>query len=149
MIRDIMFSGFTHFRELLANSREGIASNILAARLTKLVGAGLLTRKHDPSHKQKVEYRLTEASIQLVPLIVAIGDWGSSWLPTDPVLAVRARILAEGGAPMWNRFMDELRDQHLDSQPPRNDGVLAQLTRAHARAATEPKRARIHRGFGP
>ena len=134
VLRDIMFGGSTHFRELLTNSLEGIASNILAARLSKLVGAGLLTRDDDPSHKQKVEYHLTEASIQLVPLIATMGDWGARWLPTEATLAVRARTLAEGGPPMWERLMSELRDQHLDAQPPRSDGVVAELTLAFERA---------------
>ena len=133
VLRDIMFGGFTHFRELLSNSLEGIASNILSARLRKLVAAGLLTRDDDPSHKQKVEYHLTEAAIELVPVIAAVGDWGARWLPTEPALSVRARLLAAGGPPMWDRFMDELRDHHLHRRPLRDDGVLAELTRAHQR----------------
>ena len=43
VLRDIMFGGRRHFRELLSNSEEGIASNILASRLRQLVDAGLLT----------------------------------------------------------------------------------------------------------
>src|SRR4051812_3574152 len=82
VLRDVMFGGHRHFRELLGHSVEGIASNILAARLTKLVGAGLLTRHDDPSHRQKIEYRLTEAAIQLVPLLTQLGAWGARWLPT-------------------------------------------------------------------
>jgi DNA-binding HxlR family transcriptional regulator len=42
--------------------------NILADRLTRLEKAGLVSRRDDPSHKQKVIYSLTEASIALVPL---------------------------------------------------------------------------------
>jgi DNA-binding HxlR family transcriptional regulator len=138
VLRDIMFGGHTHFRELLTNSLERIASNILSARLTKLVAAGLLTRHDDPSHKQKVEYRLTEAAIELVPVIAAIGDWGARWLPTTPELTVRARLLAEGGAPTWNSLMDELRDRHLDGKPCVDDGILAQLTAAYLRASPSP-----------
>jgi DNA-binding HxlR family transcriptional regulator len=137
VLRDIMFGGFTHFRELLTNSLEGIASNILASRLTKLVGAGLLTRDDDPSHKQKVEYHLTEAAIQLVPIIATLGEWGARWLPTEPELTIRARRLAAGGPPMWDQFMDELRDQHLNARPRRDDGVIAGLTLAYQRAAAE------------
>jgi DNA-binding HxlR family transcriptional regulator len=142
VLRDIMFGGHTHFRELLTNSLEGIASNILSARLSKLVSAGLLTRHDDPSHKQKVDYRLTEASIQLVPVIAALGDWGVRWLPTEPELAIRARLLADGGAPMWERLMAELRDQHLDNRPRRDDGVQAQLTRARAHIAAQRQSGR-------
>ncbi len=134
VLRDIMFGGSTHFRELLTNSLEGIASNILSARLSKMVGAGLLTRDDDPTHKQKVEYHLTEAAIELVPVIAWVGDWGARWMPTEPELAIRARLLAEGGPAMWEKLMDELRDQHLTRNPPSGGGVLAELTQAYHRA---------------
>lgn len=131
VLRDIMFSGNTHFRELLNASIEGIASNTLASRLAKLVEAGLLTRDDDPTHLQKVQYHLTEAAIQLVPLIAHLGAWGARWLPASPELSVRAELLAAGGPPMWERFMDELHALHLERQPPSADGVLAELTAAY------------------
>lgn len=64
VLRDMMFGNRRHFRELLENSMEGIASNILSARLKRLVDAGLLSRSDDPSHRQKVIYSLTEPAIQ-------------------------------------------------------------------------------------
>jgi DNA-binding HxlR family transcriptional regulator len=137
VLRDIMFGGFTHYRELLTNSLEGIASNILSARLSKLVAIGLLTRHDDPSHKQKVEYHLTEAAIQLVPIIASMGEWGARWLPTEPELAVRADMLAQGGRAMWEQVMDELRDEHLESRPRRDNGILAELNTAARRIAAE------------
>ncbi|GAA5051844.1 helix-turn-helix domain-containing protein [Nocardia callitridis] len=136
VLRDIMFGGLTHFRELLAASLEGIASNMLAARLAKLVDAGLLTRDADPSHRQKVSYHLTEAAIQLVPVMAQVGAWGARWLETSPELTVRAELLAEGGPALWDRFMDELRATHLAGTPVPDNGVLAQLTEAYLRAAS-------------
>lgn len=62
-----------HFGEIATQSLEGIATNTLADHLIKLVAAGLLSRHPDPTHRQKVIYRLTEPSIQLVPAIVALG----------------------------------------------------------------------------
>ncbi|HEX5263440.1 MAG TPA: helix-turn-helix domain-containing protein, partial [Phenylobacterium sp.] len=53
VIRDLMFGNRRHFRELLMQSEEGIASNILAARLKQLQATGLVSRRDDPSHKQK------------------------------------------------------------------------------------------------
>jgi DNA-binding HxlR family transcriptional regulator len=44
VLRDIIFGNRRHFRELLTQSEEGIASNILSARLKELVEAELLTR---------------------------------------------------------------------------------------------------------
>src|SRR5690349_7409135 len=68
VIRDVLFGNRRHFRELLSRSEEGIASNILADRLRRLVEAGLLSKADDPSHRQKSVYSLTEPAIQLVPL---------------------------------------------------------------------------------
>lgn len=137
VLRDIMFSGNTHFRELLTGSLEGIASNILAARLAKLVDAGLLTRHDDPSHRQKVDYRLTEAAIELVPVLAHLGAWGAAWLDTTPELTVRAELLAAGGPALWERFMAELRATHLHRAPTPADGVLAELTAAYQAAVTD------------
>ncbi|MFE6857754.1 winged helix-turn-helix transcriptional regulator [Nocardia sp. NPDC057668] len=134
VLRDMMFGAHTHFRELLAGSREGIASNILAARLAKLVDAGLLTRHDDPSHRQKIAYRLTEPAIQLVPVLAQLGAWGAAWLDTEPELTVRAELLAAGGPPLWERFMAELRATHLHGAPSPDDGVLAELTAAYLAA---------------
>ena len=44
ILRDMIFGGKRHFRELL-RSEEGIATNILADRLKTLVGLGMLTTR--------------------------------------------------------------------------------------------------------
>lgn len=131
VLRDLIFGGNRHFRELLGGSLEGIASNILADRLAKLVAAGLLTRHPDPSHRQKIEYRLTEPAIELVPVLVRLGAWGARWLPTTPELRIRAIMLDEGGETLVSAFMDELRRDHLEGVAPAGGGVLARLTEAY------------------
>lgn len=131
VIRDVMFGNRRHFRELLGHSEEGIASNILADRLKRLTGTGLLSRRDDPTHKQKAIYSLTEPAIQLVPLLAQMGAWGSRHTPVSEHLAVRARLLEEGGPPMWSAFMDELRSLHLGAPPP-DRSVIAELQAAYA-----------------
>jgi DNA-binding HxlR family transcriptional regulator len=131
VIRDVMFGNRRHFRELLGGSEEGIASNILADRLKKLVAAGFLAITDDPSHKQKHIYSLTEPAIQLVPLIVQLGAWGRRHLPVTPALAIRAQLLEEGGPEMWADFMDELRSEHLDMPPTGRPSVAARLRAAY------------------
>jgi DNA-binding HxlR family transcriptional regulator len=74
ILRDIMFGGCRHFRELL-QSEEGIASNILADRLAMLEREGILTKSPDPGHKQKFVYKLTVKGIDLLPVIKEIGSW--------------------------------------------------------------------------
>jgi DNA-binding HxlR family transcriptional regulator len=132
IIRDIMFGNRRHYRELLSHSEEGIASNILADRLKKLMERGLLTRADDPSHKQKAIYSLTEPAIQLLPVLAQIGAWGRRHLPTTPELAIRAQLLEEGGPPLWEAFMAELRHAHLGTPlPPNHEPVLPRLTAAY------------------
>jgi DNA-binding HxlR family transcriptional regulator len=131
VIRDIMFGNRRHFRELLGASEEGIASNILADRLKKLVAAGFLAITDDPSHKQKHFYSLTEPAIQLVPLMAHLGAWGRRHLPVTPDLAIRAQLLEEGGPEMWADFMDELRTVHLGTPPTGRPSVAMQLQAAY------------------
>ena len=132
VIRDIMFGNRRHFRELLQNSEEGIASNILADRLKRLLGRGLLTKSDDPTHKQKAVYSLTEMSIELLPLFAQMGAWGRKHLPVSEELSIRAQLLEEGGPALWGDFMDELRAMHLGKPlPPERPSVLQRLTEAY------------------
>lgn len=117
VIRDMMFGNRHYFRELMRGSMEGIASNILADRLKRLEASGLVTRTDDPSHKQKARYNLTEAAIQLLPLLVAMGAWGRRHLAVAPDLAIRNQLLEEGGPDLVAAFMDELRVEHLGAAP--------------------------------
>lgn len=138
VIRDMMFGNRRHFRELLQNSEEGIASNILAARLQRLAENGLVSKAADPSHKQKVIYSLTEPAIQLVPVMAHLGAWGRRHLPVTRELAIRAELLERGGPELWDEFMDELREQHLGV--PRPEGSESVFDRL--RAAYEAELAR-------
>ena len=138
VLRDVMFGNRRHYRELLTQSEEGIASNVLADRLKRLVANGLLSRVDDPSHKQKGVYSLTEPSIQLVPLLAQMGAWGRRHTPTTPELAIRAELLEVGGPSMWEAFMDELRAIHLGAPPPVR-AVSAELRAAFEKVSAEAK----------
>ena len=122
VLRDMMFGNRRHFRELLAGSEEGIASNILADRLKTLLSEGILTREDDPTHKQKGIYSLTEKGIALLPILAEMGAWGYKYLPVSEELGVRAQVLRDGGARMRADFMDELRARHLGIKRRRTRG---------------------------
>src|SRR5260370_40926620 len=115
IIRDMMFGNRRHFRELLTKSEEGIASNILADRLKRLLDQGIVSRADDPSHKQKAIYSLTEQGIALLPILAQMSGWGVKYLPVSEELGIRAQLLQEGGAKMWEEFMEEFRGWHLAS----------------------------------
>ena len=137
VLRDIVFGNRRTYGALLSQSDEGISSNLLAARLRKLIDEGLLTKRDDPSHKQKAIYSLTEKSISLVPVFAHLGAWGRRWLPATPQYSIRARLLEEGGPDMWDRFMDDLRCEHLGARKQRRGPGVAEELQAAFDAMTE------------
>jgi DNA-binding HxlR family transcriptional regulator len=112
VIRDIIFVNRRHFRELLTKSMEGIASNILADRLQRLVEQGIIVKSDDASHKQKVIYSLTEKGIALLPLLMEMVAWGHKYLPASTIRGLTP-VLEEGGPELWAEFMAVLRETHL------------------------------------
>jgi DNA-binding HxlR family transcriptional regulator len=84
------FNGLHHFEEY--QSTLGIARNILSNRLGRLVEHGILKRDPDPADRRRVAYRLTEKGRALLPVMVALRQWGESWVsgsPSNPVLVDR------------------------------------------------------------
>ena len=81
------FNGLKHFEEF--QSELGIARNILASRLAKLVDHGILKRQPCPEDRRKIEYCLTDKGFALLPAMVALRQWGERWetcVPASPVL---------------------------------------------------------------
>ncbi|RWG79819.1 helix-turn-helix domain-containing protein [Mesorhizobium sp.] len=113
IIRDLAFAGKKHFREFL-QSAEGISSRTLAERLQTLQDEGILTRSDDPSHGLKAIYRLTEAGIDLLPVLATLGAWGSKYRKADDDLVRIADELAAGGEPAIKRMKEKLRAEHLE-----------------------------------
>nr|WP_279639177.1 helix-turn-helix domain-containing protein [Sphingomicrobium sediminis] len=71
------FNKLTHFEQFQAGL--GIARNILSDRLQKLVAGGILDRKPDPNDGRKVVYQLTDKGASLLPVVVALRQWGEEW----------------------------------------------------------------------
>jgi DNA-binding HxlR family transcriptional regulator len=111
IIRDMMFMDRRHFRELLNESQEKIASNILADRLQRLSKQGIIVKSHDPSHKQKAIYSLTEKGIDLLPLLMEMTVWGQKHVPGSGLRGL-AQVLKKGGPKRRLDFMAELRQSH-------------------------------------
>ncbi|MFM9978394.1 MAG: winged helix-turn-helix transcriptional regulator [Sphingomonadaceae bacterium] len=81
------FNGLHHFEEMQATL--GIARNILANRLGRLVDHGILLREPMADDRRKVEYRLTQKGAELLPAMLALRQWGEKWeagAPSTPVL---------------------------------------------------------------
>lgn len=112
IIRDMMFGGKRHFRELL-QSDEKIASNILTDRLAMLEREGIITKESDPEHKQKIIYSLTQRGIDLLPIITQMVAWSFKYMPIDIEVNRHAKMVVEGGAEMQEAVIQQLRKDHL------------------------------------
>lgn len=71
------FNGLHHFEEF--QSELGIARNILANRLSRLVEHGILKRDAMSEDRRKIEYRLTDKGEALLPTMLALRQWGERW----------------------------------------------------------------------
>jgi DNA-binding HxlR family transcriptional regulator len=91
IIRDMMVRGNKTFKEFLA-SGEGIASNILADRLKRLQGFGIVTAEMEKSDGRKVNYRLTEKGIDLAPVMLDLLLWGAKHEATGAPCEVMAEM---------------------------------------------------------
>ena len=81
------FNGLHHFEDFQAQL--GIARNILANRLARLVENGIMERAPLPADRRKIAYKLTDKGRALLPTMVALRQWGERWetgVPAFPVL---------------------------------------------------------------
>jgi DNA-binding HxlR family transcriptional regulator len=76
IIRDMMLRGSRTYKEFL-DCYEGIATNILADRLRKLVAYGIITTKRDPADGRKLIYLLTAKGIDLAPVLTEMVLWAA------------------------------------------------------------------------
>ncbi|MFE2750492.1 winged helix-turn-helix transcriptional regulator [Actinosynnema sp. NPDC059335] len=112
------FVGATRFSEFRA--RLGIASDVLAARLAKLVDAGLLARQgyREPGQRPRDGYRLTEAGRRLNLVLCALQQWGDEHLPRT---ATGVAYRSVDGRPVRVRFVDDegavVPDDDVRSEP--------------------------------
>ncbi|WP_246104830.1 winged helix-turn-helix transcriptional regulator [Sphingomonas xanthus] len=70
-------NGLQHFEQFQAGL--GIARNILSNRLTRMVEGGILERTQDPDDRRKVIYALTPKGEALLPVVLALRQWGEDW----------------------------------------------------------------------
>jgi DNA-binding HxlR family transcriptional regulator len=79
VLREV-FSGVRRFDDL--RRRTGAPRQVLAARLATLVDAGLLRRQpyREPGQRTREEYRLTQAGMDLYPVLVSLMRWGDRYL---------------------------------------------------------------------
>jgi DNA-binding HxlR family transcriptional regulator len=110
IIRDMMLRGFRSYKEFM-ECYEGIATNILANRLRKLIAYGIISEEPDPSDGRKLIYRLTAKGIDLAPVLTEMVLWAAAHEDTGNHALVRqmqankAKFLA-GVRKRWREKQD-------------------------------------------
>jgi DNA-binding HxlR family transcriptional regulator len=81
------------FEDYLAAT--GIARNVLSDRLRRLVEYGILEKRpyEQTANRVRHEYRLTEAGLDLYPIVVAMMQWGNkhAGFENGPPMVLRHR----------------------------------------------------------
>ena len=78
ILRDLMFKDARYYADFL-NAGEGISTNILASRLTKLETDDVVQKMRDPDHGSRYIYTLTKKGLALVPVMLEIIAWAEKW----------------------------------------------------------------------
>ncbi|MFD9128895.1 winged helix-turn-helix transcriptional regulator, partial [Kitasatospora sp. NPDC059571] len=84
LIRDI--AGGTHQFDALRTGLE-ISRKTLTERLKALVADGVLEKRLYHPHPPRYEYHLTDTGRGLLPVLVALQDWGGRYVLGDGVLS--------------------------------------------------------------
>lgn len=95
LLRDMLFYKITRFSDFA--TREGISTNILADRLARLEGAGIVTKEQDQTLKNQNIYYITDKGRMLLPTLVEMSVWG---------------LLHDEQTPVSKKFSQRLATQH-------------------------------------
>jgi DNA-binding HxlR family transcriptional regulator len=107
ILRDMMLRGFSTFKEFLT-SYEGIATNILADRLKRLTGHGIISTQEDPSDGRKLIYVLTPKGLDLAPVLTEMVLWAAKHEETGNQPLVRQMQKGK------EQFVEAVRQRYLD-----------------------------------
>jgi DNA-binding HxlR family transcriptional regulator len=108
ILRDMMLRGFRSYKQFL-DSYEGIATNILADRLKRLIAYGIIETQEDPSDGRKLVYVLTAKGLDLAPVLTEMVLWAAAHEDTDNAALVRQMRKDKPG------FIAAVRKRYLES----------------------------------
>lgn len=76
IVRDVAM-GVNRFDEIVEDL--GISRNLLATRLEDLERNGVVQRRQYHERPPRFEYTLTKVGAELIPILIALNDWGDRW----------------------------------------------------------------------
>jgi DNA-binding HxlR family transcriptional regulator len=76
-----LFWGASRYEDFQANT--GIASNVLAVRLKRLLEAEVVSKQPVEGDGRRFDYALTQRGRELFPLIMGVMAWGDKYTPGE------------------------------------------------------------------
>jgi DNA-binding HxlR family transcriptional regulator len=122
VVREVSL-GLRRFDEMQAAT--GAPRTVLSNRLRRLTSAGILTTRayQVPGSRSRLEYTLTDAGLDLLPVLAALSDWGERHLGPGAIPEIVYRHRGCGG-----RVTVELRCECGERTDPR-DRLIAEVRR--------------------
>jgi DNA-binding HxlR family transcriptional regulator len=142
IVRELLLRGSCRYTDL-RNGLPGIATNLLAARLRELEGAGLVRREEAPPPIATTLFSLTPRGAELQPVVEALGRFGIPYMSAEPApndefrgpwLSWPAQIYLRDREPAMPAVAIELRTEGGSTTVEAGAGEL----RARPGAATNP-----------
>jgi DNA-binding HxlR family transcriptional regulator len=93
MLREL-FWGASRYEDFIANI--GIASNVLAVRLKRLMDAGVVSKEPVEGDGRRFDYALTASGQELFPVLMSVMAWGDKHTPGEQGPLVLLRHVACG-----------------------------------------------------
>jgi DNA-binding HxlR family transcriptional regulator len=98
ILRDLLLKGRSTYSDFL-HAEEGIATNVLADRLTRMEQDGLVVADRGVEGGRAHRYRPTSKAIDLLPVLLEIIAWSAAYDPAtgaDPAFVARVRTERAG-----------------------------------------------------
>ncbi|MEO6097463.1 MAG: helix-turn-helix domain-containing protein [Fibrobacteria bacterium] len=123
ILRNAIFGGMSRFSDFKRSL--GISPNVLAKRLETFVQEGIMTNSKGPDSSGHLEYQLTDKGLGIMPVIIALREWGDRWeAPEGP-----PALLEHKGC--GGRIVQRLHCKACESTPKMKE-VVAKPTKAIA-----------------
>jgi DNA-binding HxlR family transcriptional regulator len=84
VLRDAIFRGYVRFSDFQRSL--GVAPNILARRLERLVEAGIMEARPSAGNADHRDYVLTQKGMDFKPVVIALTAWGDKWIGPGPAV---------------------------------------------------------------
>ena len=118
IIRDMMFRGSARFQDFL-KAGEGISTNILSDRLSRLEAQEIITRQRDPANGRQVLYELTDKGSDLLPVMLAAIEWAEKYDPETDVSHEFAERVRTDMFGVRDEMLDAMRKPAASPDSPR------------------------------